>query len=57
MKEPPKLGVGEGLDGKQVENLNAVLLDLRSRLDFLQKMIEELRDKPVVEESLVGGGA
>jgi hypothetical protein len=55
MKEPPKLGVGEGLDGKQVENLNAVLLDLRSRLDFLQKMIEELRDKPVVEESLVGG--
>jgi hypothetical protein len=55
MKEPPKLGVGEGLDGKQVENFNAVLLDLRSRLDFLQRMIEELRDKPVVEESLVGG--
>jgi hypothetical protein len=55
MKEPPKVGVGEGTDGKRVEDLNAVLLEVRGRLEFLQKMIQDLRDKPVVEESLIGG--
>jgi hypothetical protein len=55
MKEPPKVGAGEGADEKRVEDLNAVLIEVRGRLEFLQKMIQDLRDKPVVEESLIGG--
>jgi prefoldin subunit 5 len=55
MKDPPKVGAGEGADEKRVEDLNAVLIEVRGRLEFLQKMIQDLRDKPVVEESLIGG--
>jgi hypothetical protein len=59
MKEPPKPGA-EGKGGVVaekggVEELNASIIEIRSRLQFLQKMIEEMRDKPVVEESLIGG--
>ncbi len=58
MKEPPTPGGGAegGVDKAQVEALNGSILEIQGRLLFLQKMIEQMRDVPVVEESLVGGG-
>jgi hypothetical protein len=44
------------VDKAQVEALNGSILEIQGRLLFLQKMIEQMRDVPVVEESLVGGG-
>ena len=59
MKEPSKPGAGgkiEGaLDKERVDELNGSILEIRGRLEFLQKMIEEWRDKPLVEETLIGG--
>jgi hypothetical protein len=59
MKEPSKPGAEGKIDGaldkERVDELNGSILEIRGRLQFLQKMIEEWRDKPLVEETLIGG--
>lgn len=53
---PPGLGgkAGEPPDESMISALNANMQEMKVSMDFMQKLLDEMRFEPVVEESLIG---
>jgi len=47
---------GAGLDKPTAEDLSKNMKNVKSSLEFMQKAVDEMRFKPTVESTLVGGG-
>ena len=47
-------GIGEGLEKDAVGALNRNMQEIRGSMEFMQKLLDEMRYEPVVEETLIG---